>query len=155
MDADRIGAAVEQFLLRHGYELTDFQLGSAGHRGRLYRVFLDRLDLVPVTIDNCAALSLPLKLFLSSLGAFDDDSRLEVSSPGLDRVLKRNKDFERYRGSRVRVSFREEGKKRTVVGVLTGWSDTGLEILDQEPRAAEAFSVPRSEVIEARLVAEV
>ena len=71
-----------------GYELVDFETSP---RGRLLRVFIDRLpDQGTVTIDDCTAVSNQLgRLFTVENVDYD---RLEVSSPGLDRVLKKPSD---------------------------------------------------------------
>ena len=155
VDATKIGEEVENFLLRHGFEMVDFQLGSSRPYGRSFRIFLDKKDYSPVTIGDCASITIPLKLFLETLGAFDDNTNLEVSSPGLDRILRKDNDFKRFAGSKVRVSFRENGKKRTVVGLLKDWSESLLNIEDCENKASGTVSIDRSDVLEARLVAEV
>ena len=77
-----------------------------------------------VPIDLCAAVSREIGTHLDAADAIASGYRLEVSSPGLDRVLSREKDFERACGSEVRIETREplDGRKR-FRGTLSGFAD--------------------------------
>jgi ribosome maturation factor RimP len=103
-------ALIERVLQTLGYELVDLE--GASH-GRLIRVFIDRPG--GVSVDDCALVSNHLtRLF--TVEAVDYD-RLEVSSPGLDRPLKKVSDFQRFLGERVRIRLRRprEGRLNFVV----------------------------------------
>jgi len=105
---------VEQALAGLGYELVDLEFVARG----LLRVFIDRpgQPLGP-TIDDCEAASRQLVRVLEVEGV--DFARLEVSSPGLDRALKKPADFERFAGQQVALRMRLpiEGR-RQFQGVL-------------------------------------
>ena len=107
-----LGRVVEQL----GYELVDFEMSN---RGRLLRLFIDKSG--GVTLDDCAIVSNQVSHFLSVDIDVDYD-RLEISSPGLDRVLKREADFERFVGNRIKVRLRVpvQGRKN-FVGLLEGF----------------------------------
>ena len=102
-----------------GYELVDFERSGRG----LLRVFIDKPG--GVTVDDCQVVSNQLsRLFLVENVDYD---RLEISSPGLDRPLKKEADFVRFAGEKVQVKLRMpmEGRKnftgtisRLVDGVL-------------------------------------
>ena len=154
LDAAKLEDEVAKYLIRFGCDSVDFQVRHAAHE-ITYRVFLDRLDHAPITLGDCEKVTLPLKLFLSSLGVFDDYAQLEVSSPGLDRVLKRDVDFERFCGSKVRVRFRNSNSKKTIVGTLAGFTTEVLVIDSVEGEATIDQKVNRLDLIEARLVSEV
>ncbi len=97
---------LERTLTGMGFELVDFELVSGGH----LRVFMDKPG--GVTVEDCAEVSNHLtRLFLVEEV---DYSRLEVSSPGLDRPLKKETDFERFIGSLVKIKVRLpiEGQKK-------------------------------------------
>lgn len=103
-------ALVEQVLQNLGYELVDFERVS---HSKLIRVFIDRPG--GVSVDDCASVSNHLtRLF--AVEAVDYD-RLEVSSPGLDRPLRKVSDFQRFVGERVRIRLRHprEGRSNFVV----------------------------------------
>src|SRR5688500_11144915 len=95
-----------------GYELVDVQ---ASNGGRLLRLFIDKPG--GVTLDDCAAISRHLTRVLAVEGI--DYERLEVSSPGLDRPLRKEQDFVRYAGQKARIKVRVPvAGQRNFVGVL-------------------------------------
>ncbi len=154
IDAAKLEDEVAKHLIRFNYDLVDFQVIHAAHL-TTYRVYIDRLDLSPLTLADCEGVSLPLKLFLTTLGVYDDRAQLEVSSPGLDRILKRDCDFDRFRGSKLKVRFRSNGSKKTIVGILTDFSSEYLVVDIEGGMVVEVHKVPRCDLIEARLVSEV
>jgi ribosome maturation factor RimP len=105
---------LERTLPALGYELVDCELSP---KGRLVRVFIDKPG--GVDVEDCAGVS----NHLTHLFAVEnvDYERLEVSSPGLDRLLKKPADFERFAGHEAQLSLREplEGRRR-LKGVLRG-----------------------------------
>ena len=98
-----------------GYELVDVQ---ASNGGRLLRLFIDKPG--GVTVDDCAAASRHLTRVLAVEGI--DYERLEVSSPGLDRPLRKEADFARFAGQKAEVRMRtpDATGRRRFVGVLRG-----------------------------------
>jgi len=95
-----------------GYELVDFERSG---KGRLLRVFIDKPG--GVNLDDCAAVSHHLSRVLAVEGI--DYERLEISSPGLDRPLKKESDFVRFSGERVRIKVRVPvNGQRNFVGIL-------------------------------------
>ena len=98
-----------------GYELVDVQ---ASNGGRLLRLFIDKPG--GVGLEDCAAVSRQLSRVFEVEGI--DYERLEVSSPGLDRPLRKGADFARFLGQKAEVRMRTpdaSGRKR-FVGVLRG-----------------------------------
>lgn len=97
-----IRTAVEQL----GFELVDLEMSN---RGKLLRVFIDKLNPVDikdsVNIDDCSLVSNQLGNLLAVENDIDYD-RLEVSSPGMDRVLKTEANFLRFIGERATVKLR-------------------------------------------------
>jgi len=122
MGESTLDALLEQTLASLGYELVDLEVSRSGG---LMRIFIDRAG--GVNVDDCAAVS----HHLTRLFAVEeiDYSRLEVSSPGLDRPLRRPQDFRRFAGERVHVRMRVpvDGRKN-FVGVLRGASDAQVEL---------------------------
>lgn len=108
---------IEQAVTGLGYELVDFETSP---RGRLLRVFIDRLpDQGSVNIDDCTAVSNHLS-HLFTVENVDYD-RLEVSSPGLDRPLKKPADWQRFSGQDVQFKLRVPvGNQRNFAGTIVG-----------------------------------
>jgi ribosome maturation factor RimP len=105
-------ALLETTLSGLGYELVDLERSG---RGRLLRIFIDKAD--GVNVDDCAAVSHHLSRVLTVENVAYD--RLEVSSPGLDRLLKKETDFVRFTGQKARIKLRVPvDGQRNFVGVL-------------------------------------
>ena len=98
-----------------GYELVDVQ---ASNGGRLLRLFIDKAG--GVGLEDCAAVSRQLSRVFEVEGI--DYERLEVSSPGLDRPLRKGADFARFAGQKAEVRMRtpDATGRRKFVGVLRG-----------------------------------
>ena len=111
-------ALVEKSVTQLGYELVDFEVSN---RGKLLRLFIDKPE--GVNIDDCVLVSNQLGNVLAVENDFDYD-RLEVSSPGLDRAIKKESDFVKFTDSRASVKTRMpiEGRKN-FIGLLQGVND--------------------------------
>ena len=103
-----------------GYELVDVEQSP---RGRVLRLFIDKPDKAGgVDVEDCALVSNQVSRVLAVENV--DYDRLEVSSPGLDRVLKKPADFARYAGSQIILKLRLPlGGRRNFNGVLQGIAD--------------------------------
>ncbi|MGQ9559768.1 MAG: ribosome maturation factor RimP [Candidatus Oleimicrobiaceae bacterium] len=111
-----IRALVEQALQGEAVELIDVEL--KGRPGRqILRVFVDVEG--GITLDRCAALSQKISDLLDRKDPIPGSYTLEVSSPGIDRPLRSERDFRRNLNRTLKVEYREGEKSRTVVGVLT------------------------------------
>jgi len=104
-----------------GYELVGVELSN---RGRMLRIFIDKpaagakdAGTGGITVDDCARVSNQLARVLEVENI--DYDRLEVSSPGLDRPLKKEADFARFAGEQARLTLRVpvEGR-RNFTGVM-------------------------------------
>ncbi len=104
---DDLRRLIEPLAQDHGLELVDV----AFHRGRAPHRLVVVVDTPTgdgrVPIDDCAALSRELSIHLDANEQFDVRYTLEVTSPGLDRVLGREKDFEKVCGQTIKLVTRE------------------------------------------------
>jgi ribosome maturation factor RimP len=105
-----------------GYELVDVERSP---HGRLLRVFIDKPD--GVSVDDCVAVSNHLSRLLAVENI--DYGRLEISSPGLDRPLKKTSDFIRFAGESAKLKLRVALQgQRNFVGVLRGVQEGVLKL---------------------------
>ena len=133
---------IEQAVTGLGYELVDFETSP---RARLLRVFIDGPK--GITIDDCALVS----NHLSRLFAVEnvDYDRLEISSPGLDRPLKKPTDFERFAGQQAQLRMRLPiNGQRNFSGTLAGVKDGVLTLQGAET----VYVLPLEQIEKARLV---
>jgi len=104
-----------------GYELVDCERSP---RGRVLRVFIDKPEKPRgIDVEDCALVSNHLSRVLAVEEV--DYDRLEVSSPGLDRLLKKQSDFERFAGAEITLKLRMPAAGRrnfsgTLCGVIDG-----------------------------------
>jgi ribosome maturation factor RimP len=103
---------LETTLAGLGYELVDMERSA---QGRMMRIFIDKPG--GINLDDCAKVSNHLSRVMTVENVAYE--RLEVSSPGLDRPLRQERDFVRFAGQKARVKLRVpvEGQ-RNFVGVL-------------------------------------
>jgi ribosome maturation factor RimP len=105
-----------------GYELVGVERPGGG---RLLRIYIDKAG--GINVDDCAAVSQQVSRVLDVENVRYD--RLEVSSPGLDRLLKGERDFARFAGQRARVKMRVPvGGQRNFVGVVREASAGRLQL---------------------------
>ncbi|AMO36780.1 ribosome maturation factor RimP [Thauera humireducens] len=133
---------IEQVVTGLGYELVDIEFSP---RGRLLRVFLDIER--GITVDDCATVSNQLQRVFEVENV--DYDRLEVSSPGLDRPLKKLADFERYAGEDVQIRLSlPVNNQRNFAGVLGGVRDGAVVITTEKGEQL----LPFEDIEKARLV---
>jgi len=148
--------AVERGVQALGYELVDVERSAGG----LLRVFIDRVagnryDAGPgdaVTVDDCERVTRHLQYALEVDGV--DYARLEVSSPGLDRPLRKPADWQRFAGSEVELTLRApyQGRKHWR-GRLQPHDGRWRLLLPRDgTTAAEVLDFELQEVRDARLV---
>ena len=152
---------IEPVVDEHECELVDVEV--ARNRGRgLLRVTVDNPNGDGrVAIARCAAISREIETLLDAAGSMPGAYQLEVSSPGLDRVLGREKDFEAAISHRVKLTTRRpiEGRKRyrgRLESFESGVLKMKVEGLRGGPSRADgdAVLIPIEEVEKANLIYE-
>lgn len=111
---ESLRALIEPVVDEHECELVDVEVTRPRGPGLLRIVVDSRAGDGRVPIERCASISRELSTLLDAADLMPGAYRLEVSSPGLDRVLTREKDFEAAVGKELRVQTRRplEGRKR-------------------------------------------
>jgi len=108
-----------------GFRIVDVEYVHS-HAGKTLRLTIERPD-GSVTIDDCVEVSRTCSDILDVKDPIDGSYNLEVSSPGINRPLKRFGDFDRFRGEKVRIETIEKirGKHR-FKGILRGTRDSEI-----------------------------
>jgi len=154
--------AVEKTVTGLGYELVDVERSAGG----LLRVSIDRVpgraypsgDHEFVTVEDCEAVTRQLQYVLEVDNV--DYARLEVSSPGLDRPLKRIEDYARFAGQEVLITLKLpfQGRKKfqgtlqAAEAVDGGAASPGLQLIFNDGKVDQVLDFAFDEVREARLV---
>jgi len=123
---DRLIALFEPILAEAGYELIEVEF-VAGQGGATLRIYIDGHD--GVDVDDCAAASHLLSDLLDVEDPIPGAYSLEVSSPGLDRILRKPEHFARFVDNRVKVELAvpREGRKR-YTGMLRRVNGESIEL---------------------------
>jgi ribosome maturation factor RimP len=145
---------IERTVTGLDYELVDVERSAAG----LLRVTIDRLpgqsyptgDAESVTVEDCERVTRQLQHVLEVEAV--PYQRLEVSSPGLDRPLKRAADYERFAGQEIQLTLKAafQGRKNYRGRLLP--ADTGWRLALAGDKNEQALDFQLDEVREARLV---
>lgn len=119
-----LNSLLESTLQGLGYEMVDLEMSN---HGKLLRLFIDKPG--GINIDDCALVSNHISRLLAVEMDFDYD-RLEVSSPGLDRPLRKEADYVRFCGETAQIKLRVplQGRKK-FVGVLKSVQDGQVQLV--------------------------
>src|SRR5215467_7055411 len=103
---------IEPALAAMGYRLVRV-LMTSGRRPTL-QVMAERLDDLPITLDDCAEISHSVSAILDVADPIAGAYTLEISSPGIDRPLVRAQDYDRFSGFEARIELARpiEGRRR-------------------------------------------
>ena len=170
---DRVREIAERVAASYGLEIVDVELRGTGGKSRMLRVFLDKdkpaattdaenaqaATAVPhdpgsgVTHEDCATFSREFGTILDVEDAVPGAPyTLEVSSPGLDRKLVKPRDYERFAGSRVRLTTREAiNGRRNFDGRLEGLRDGRVVLELPQPKKKKADAAPMEVIVEIAL----
>lgn len=127
-----------------GFELVDVEYVK--ELGNWYlRYFIDKPG--GITLDDCQSISSEVGRLLDAADPIPTSYILEVSSPGVERPLKKDKDFLRYIGSFVEIkTFEKIDGKKVFTGILEDYSD-GIVTIKNE----QSNSIPREKISSAKL----
>jgi ribosome maturation factor RimP len=149
-------ACIERTVVGLGFEVVDVERSARG----LLRVYIDRVPgrVYPeaqgpgefVTVDDCEVVTRQLQYVLEVEGV--PYERLEVSSPGLDRPLKKAADYERFCGQAIELTLRQPYQGRKHWRGVLGRGGAGYVLALGDERAGTELAFTLDEVREARLV---
>lgn len=145
-DVKHLEAALSPVVTDQGMELVDLEY-RAERSGWVLRLFIDRPG--GVGVDECARVSRECSVVLDAEDLIERKYRLEVSSPGIERRLRKQEHFEQQLGNRVRIEMRKPvGGRRRVTGELTKVGVDAVEVTIQE---GETISIPFETIKRANL----
>ncbi|MBI4764067.1 MAG: ribosome maturation factor RimP [Deltaproteobacteria bacterium] len=146
---ERIESLVEALLKAEGLELVDLEFRKEA-RGWVLRIFMDKPG--GVTLDDCSDLSREIGDQIEVNELIPHSYTLEVSSPGLDRPLKKEKDFLRSIGKMIQLSTKVPWEGQTFFkGILLDFQVSGALRLAETKKTWE---IPVTHITKARLVFE-
>ena len=156
-DLEHLWLLAEPYVRDAGFDLIEVQFGRE-QQGAVLRLFIDRpvaastgSDTNPtlISVDDCERVSRDVSAALDVADKIPYAYQLEVSSPGLDRPLRRERDFARFVGesAKVRLEVGVEGR-RNFSGTIRGAKDGRVEIACD----GRSYELPIDDIVRANLV---
>lgn len=146
---ERTAELLEPMMAEHGFELVDVEYVKEGGNWYL-RAYIDKPD--GITIDDCEMISKALEAKLDAEDLIEGAYILEISSPGLTRPLKKDKDFARSLGKAVEVKlFKAVDGEKEFYGKLNDYSEEKVVITFDE---SEKMELERKNIALIRLAIE-
>ena len=144
-----LNTLLETTVVGLGYELVDVEMSP---RGRTIRVFIDTPGKENgVDVEDCAKVSNQLSRVFEVENI--DYDRLEISSPGLDRVVKKVEDFARFAGQEIQIKLRiPQGGRRNFQGELLGCEGGKVALRLKQDGKQEDVELEFTNIEKARLV---
>ena len=143
----RLNPAIEDL----GYELYDLE--DLQYQGqRILRVSIDHEQ--GIQLEDCALIDQMLQKLLDENDPIDEAYTLEVSSPGIFRVLKNPKHFRRFSGERIKIRLKKKiNGMRQAIGKLCSSTEDGIQFLP-ENESEEGLFISYKNISKARLEPE-
>ena len=153
VDVERLRAMAERVVSSEGLYLVDVEL-KGGRSNPLLRIYIDKQG--GVSHADCQLVSEQLSAMLDVEDPFPGSYTLEVSSPGLDRELRKPSDYEHFAGRRARLILRPATEGRTAGPTIVEGRLAGLEAgrvrLDLGESGTREYDL--SEISKAKLLIE-
>lgn len=136
----------EPVIAQQGMELIDVEY-KMEHGRWVLRLFIDKSE--GITVDDCGNVSRELGTILDVKNIITHAYNLEVSSPGLDRVLTRENDFLKYKGKKVKIKTKQPiSGKRNFSAVLDDFKEGLVLLVDSE---GKKWEIPFNDIKKAKL----
>ena len=148
-DPLQLGDMLEPGITSMGYELVGVEFQTGGKSGGLLRVYID--SEAGISAEDCQKVSYQVSGVLDVEDPIPGHYTLEISSPGLDRMLFRKQDFDRFAGQliKLRTVYPIEGQRK-FKGRLLGLQGENV-VFEQDDME---ISLPFDQIEQARLVPE-
>ena len=143
---EKVKELLEPILLYEGIELVDIEVKKQKN-GHLLRIFIYKTG--GINIDDCENVSEQLSRILEVEDIFPGKYLLEVSSPGLDRPLKTQKDFKRCIGELVNVEIDEDEKNKRIFGKVIDVTDSSVVLAINKEK--ESFEISFEKIVKASI----
>ena len=158
VDRERLSAVIEPVVRAHGAELVDFELTNEA--GWILRVYVEKLGAnaekmttkqAAIDLDLCSNIARDLSPALDVSDPISFRYHLEVSSPGIERPLKKESDYVRFEGEKAKLKLKNAvAGQKVIVATLGPVKEGGIDLLD----GGRSYTIPLEDVVSARLVFE-
>lgn len=128
----QVWSGLGPLLEAHGFELVEVEIGGIGAGSTVLRLFIDKPE-GGVRIDDCTEATRLVNPVLDTSDWFLDSYMLEVSSPGIDRPVRKEADFVRFAGETVRIqTYAPVAGRKKIKGRLDGFADGLIRVICED-----------------------
>ena len=146
MQIEKINTIVEPAINGMGYELSDIEVKQHG-REKLLRLFIDKPD--GISLDDCESVSRQVSLLLDVEDPISEDYVLEISSPGLNRTLKKHEHYQKFLNSEVKIKLLPtiEGRRNYRGRLVSASKDQIVVEVDNEKHTIAMRSIENTRLV--------
>ncbi len=124
---ERVESLLKSRITELGYELYDVEYAKEG-KNYFLRIFIDNEN--GIDLNDCEKVNNGIMDLLDTEDVIKEQYFLEVSSPGIERVIRKDKHFDYAMGEKIEVNlFKPQNDKKCLEGILTGYDDTSITIM--------------------------
>ncbi len=124
---ERVEELLQSKIEELGYELYDVEYAKEG-KNYFLRIFIDKED--GIDLNDCEKVNDEISDLLDEADYIKEQYFLEVSSPGVERILRKDRHLDKAMGEEIEVSlFRSMDKKKVIDGILTGYDEASITIM--------------------------
>ncbi|ACL69538.1 ribosome maturation factor RimP [Halothermothrix orenii] len=148
---DRVEDLAQPIVESQGLELVDVEYVKEGEN-RVLRVFIENPE-GEVTLDHCENVSKNLDEKLDEVDPIQESYILEVSSPGIERPLKKKEDFDRFSGKLAYIkTFAPVSGNKEITGIIKGRDGDNIKVLKKDDD--KELEIPFSQIAKAHLMVD-
>ena len=126
---ERVEKLLQPTIEKIGYDLYDVEYAKEG-KNYFLRIFIDKPE--GIDLEDCEKVSNEINGLLDEADYIKEQYFLEVSSPGIERILKKDKHFDMAMGEEIEVNlFKPINKKKTLDGILTGYDGSSITMMHE------------------------
>jgi ribosome maturation factor RimP len=148
--SETVTGLIQCSIEKNAYELVDVEYIKEGKEWYL-RIYIDTKNGKSINLDDCEKVSKIVSEILDNEDPIHNSYILEVSSPGIERPLKNENDYQKYAGNTVLIKLFSpiEGKKE-IKGVLKGYENKNIVVESGESK----YCIPKDKIASANLSVE-
>ncbi|MCI8353176.1 MAG: ribosome maturation factor RimP [Clostridia bacterium] len=137
---ERVESLLQDKIAELGYELYDVEYAKEG-KNYFLRIFIDNEN--GIDLNDCEKVNDGIMDLLDEEDVIKEQYFLEVSSPGIERVIRKDKHFDYAMGEKIEVSlFKAQEGKKCLEGILTGYDDTSITMMYEN----DEICIPRKNI---------
>ena len=137
---EKVESLIQDKIAELGYELYDVEYAKEG-KNYFLRIFIDNEN--GIDLNDCEKVNDGIMDLLDEEDVIKEQYFLEVSSPGIERIIRKDKHFDCAMGEKIEVNlFKPQEGRKNLEGILTGYDETSITMMHEN----DEISIPRKNI---------